>query len=448
MLFSMRFSLFSSGALTAKPYAFLARPWELQSRSLLDPLDSLGTPIRLDLRGFVPMRLLPRLDPGNPLGEWISDRTRFSYDGFRRQRLATPLFRPVLSLLPLVPISWQCSLDALATILRAGPPTLVAGPLLSFGAFWVQQQLGASLGLRPLAVLPQPSPPLAASDLAQCDLVLLAGCDLRLRLPLLYLRVRRLGLAGVPLVRWGVPGTVGLSLGHRPGILLRLVQGRHRASPLLATARSPLILVGEVPFSVLLLLESRYSGSIRSAAFSPLAPSASFLAGSPLLLPPALASPSPLWLLGADGWDWSRSVPAVIYQGHHGDRAASRASLVLPSRFSLEELDSRRDLWGTVHSPGSLPPNPPLPAALQLLTAAGLLLDPPVLFSTPPRSWLAGLVPRLVFPLLAPLCLGGSPFYPVPANPYRLDVVSRSSRPLALAAIRLVSLAPNYPIFP
>lgn len=431
------------GALTAKPYAFSARPWELLSRPLWDPLDSLATPIRVDLRGPTPLRTLPRVDPANPLGEWVSDRTRFAYDGFRRQRLASPLIRSGPLGSPLRPSSWQEAFHSLAALLGGSvPPTLVAGPFLGLAAFRTQQRLAAALGLR--SSPPSGLPPRPSGDLAAADLLLLVGCDLRLRLPLVHLRLRRLALAGVPLIQWGsAPASPGFSLGHRPASLVRLFQGRHRAAPLLAAARAPLVLVGEVSPPLVGLAGNRWPGRVHSLAAAPLAPAQALLGQGSVASAPPSATPPPLWLAGADGWDWAAAVPAVVYQGHHGDRAAARASLVLPTLPPFEEKEWRRDLWGRSLPPLSLPPNPLLPSADQLLRAAGLLLGPPLPPGVPPFP--AGGEIALPPPFPSHPCrLGGGPFYPAPANPYRLDVISRASRPLALAARRLLPSAPNY----
>jgi NADH dehydrogenase/NADH:ubiquinone oxidoreductase subunit G len=80
------------GALTSKPYAFTARPWELTKTESIDVMDALGSNIRIDTKGREVMRILPRNHDGVN-EEWISDKTRFIWDGLRRQRLDTPYVR-------------------------------------------------------------------------------------------------------------------------------------------------------------------------------------------------------------------------------------------------------------------------------------------------------------------------------------------------------------------
>lgn len=78
------------GALTSKPYSFLARPWELKSFNSLDILDSFHSNIRFDVRGSNILRVLPKIND-NLNEEWINDKIRFCYDGLRLQRLISPM---------------------------------------------------------------------------------------------------------------------------------------------------------------------------------------------------------------------------------------------------------------------------------------------------------------------------------------------------------------------
>ena len=80
------------GALTSKPYAFMARPWELRSTESIDISDAVGSNIRIDSRGTEILRILPRFNE-SVNEEWISDKARFGYDGLRYQRLDSPHIR-------------------------------------------------------------------------------------------------------------------------------------------------------------------------------------------------------------------------------------------------------------------------------------------------------------------------------------------------------------------
>src|SRR5450432_1249286 len=102
------------GALTSKPYAFAARPWELNKTQSIDVMDALGSAIRVDTRGREVMRILPRV---NELvnEEWISDKTRHVADGLKAQRLDRPFVRRDGKL---VPASWNQAFAAVAAKLK------------------------------------------------------------------------------------------------------------------------------------------------------------------------------------------------------------------------------------------------------------------------------------------------------------------------------------------
>src|SRR6056300_1223784 len=111
------------GALTSRPYAFAARPWELNKVETIDVMDALGSNIRVDARGAQVMRVLPRLNE-DINEEWISDKTRYAIDGLRRQRLDKPYARGQDGRLH--PVSWDEALKTLATALRKAKPNKIA----------------------------------------------------------------------------------------------------------------------------------------------------------------------------------------------------------------------------------------------------------------------------------------------------------------------------------
>src|SRR5205823_2163107 len=102
------------GALTSKPYAFVARPWELNKTESIDVMDALGSTIRIDTRGREVMRILPRVNE-DVNEEWISDKTRHVVDGLRTQRLDQPYLRERGRLQP---ASWPAAFAAIAARIR------------------------------------------------------------------------------------------------------------------------------------------------------------------------------------------------------------------------------------------------------------------------------------------------------------------------------------------
>src|SRR5438445_652602 len=105
------------GALTSKPYAFVARPWELQKTESVDVLDAVGSNIRIDSRGLQVLRVLPRLNEAIN-EEWISDKTRFASDGLIRRRLDRPYIRRDGQLRE---VDWHEALDLVAHRLKGAP---------------------------------------------------------------------------------------------------------------------------------------------------------------------------------------------------------------------------------------------------------------------------------------------------------------------------------------
>lgn len=106
------------GALTSKPYAFTARPWELKSTESIDVLDGVGSNIRVDSRGLEVMRILPRVNE-DINEEWINDKTRYAFDGLKRQRLTTPMIRQGKDF---VPCSWSEALELIASAVNKTKP--------------------------------------------------------------------------------------------------------------------------------------------------------------------------------------------------------------------------------------------------------------------------------------------------------------------------------------
>ena len=130
------------GALTSKPYAFTARSWELKKTETIDVMDALGSNIRVDTKGREVMRILPRNHDGVN-EEWISDKTRFVWDGLRRQRLDQPYVRVNGKLKP---VGWDEALDVTAAAMRGKKLAALAGDLAPVEAMFALKQLIEGLG--------------------------------------------------------------------------------------------------------------------------------------------------------------------------------------------------------------------------------------------------------------------------------------------------------------
>ncbi|MFN5826314.1 MAG: NADH-quinone oxidoreductase subunit NuoG, partial [Rhodobacterales bacterium] len=130
------------GALTSKPYAFTARPWELSKTETIDVMDALGSNIRVDTKGREVMRILPRNHDGVN-EEWISDKTRFVWDGLRRQRLDRPYLRVAGKLKP---VTWPEALAAAASAMKGKAVAGLVGDLVPVEAAFALRHLIEGLG--------------------------------------------------------------------------------------------------------------------------------------------------------------------------------------------------------------------------------------------------------------------------------------------------------------
>ena len=247
------------GALTSKPYAFTARPWELQLTESVDVMDALGAHIEIDHREGRVMRVLPRVcDAINE--EWISDTSRFSYDGLVNNRLTSPLVRKDGAL---EPTSWPEAFAAVASALSGVAPARMAGlagdvhcaeDLFAFKHFMTDVVQTPNLdsrtdgdhtdgSARAAYILNTP-----IADFDKVDAVLLIGCDPRLEAPLLNARLRKGVLKrGLKVASLGAPLDLTFpvtDLGATPKSLDALLAGSSPFSETLRAAKNGVVLVG------------------------------------------------------------------------------------------------------------------------------------------------------------------------------------------------------------
>ncbi len=364
------------GALTSKPYAFMARPWELKKTESIDVMDAVGSAIRVDTRGNEVMRVLPRLNEAVN-EEWISDKTRFACDGLKRQRLDRPYVRRDGKLQP---ASWEEAFAAIARRVQgvAGHRmAAIAGDLADVEAMFALKELMAALGspnidCRQDGAMIDPrqragylfNTGIAGID--QADAILIVGSNPRLEAPIINARIRKRFLQGG--VKIGVIGPkLDLTykyehLGAGPQTLAEIADGRHKFAEVLKAAKNPMLILGAGAlrrpdgaaihnlaqraaqacglvregwngFNLLHLAAGRAGGL--EVGFVPSAGGrdvAGILAGA------GKGEIEVVYLLGADEIDMSKLGKAfVIYQGHHGDAGAHRADVVLPGAAYTEK---------------------------------------------------------------------------------------------------------------
>jgi NADH-quinone oxidoreductase subunit G len=364
------------GALTSKPYAYIARPWELAKTESIDVLDAVGSNIRVDSRGAQVLRVLPRLNE-DVNEEWLNDKSRFAADGLSRRRLDRPLLRRDGKL---VEVDWRNAFDAIAVRLEgvAGARiAAIAGDLVDAEAMLALKDLMARLGSAHLDCRQDGAaldPGCRAgylfnttiAGIERADLCLLIGTNPRHEAALVNARLRKrwlqgrfkLGAIGPPL-DLTYPVT---SLGAGPDALEALLSGTHSWAETLKTAKAPMLILGQGALrrrdgAVILgrarKLAETY-GFVRDGwnGFNVLHMAAARVGGLDLGFVPgqggrdlrgildgaAKGEIEVVYLLGADEIGTAKLGSAfVIYQGHHGDAGARRADVVLPGAAYTEK---------------------------------------------------------------------------------------------------------------
>ncbi len=359
------------GALTSKPYAFSARPWELTKTQSVDVMDALGCAIRVDTRGREVMRILPRVnDAVNE--EWISDKSRHVVDGLRTQRLDRPYVRDGGKLRP---ASWQEAFDAIAAKIGASKGKrigAIAGDLAAVEEMFAAKDLLSRLGSVNFATqlsdafVPQAgrasylfNPTIAGIE--QADALLIVGSNPRREAAVLNARIRkrwRTGQLKIALI--GEPAELTYRyehLGAGPETLQAVAAGSHPFAEVLKGAKNPMVLVGagataRPDGAAVLALAAKLAdqvGAIKDGwnGFAVLHSAASTVGALDIGFVPgegglnaaqmtASGALDVLFLLGADEVRVPDGV-FVVYLGTHGDRGAHRADVILPGAAYTEK---------------------------------------------------------------------------------------------------------------
>jgi NADH-quinone oxidoreductase subunit G len=379
------------GALTSKPYAFHARPWELNKTESIDVMDAVGSAIRVDSRGREVMRILPRINEAIN-EEWISDKTRFIWDGLKSQRLDRPYVRKNGKLQP---VSWEEALSSVAgKIKKAGNKVgAIAGDLAAVEEMYALKGLLASIGsgmtdVRPAMSGIDPSMPRSAyifnstiAGIEEADAILIIGANPRHEAAVLNARIRKTWRAkNLPIAVIGDQPDLNYNytyLGAGFETLAELASGNGAFANTLANAQRPLIIVGEGAVSnaeggkqigrdVIALAAKLATGANVAEGwngFALLHNAASRVGGLDIGFVPhdggvcsadqiALAGKGELdvlFLLGADEYDTSAMGKAfVVYIGSHGDKGAHRADVILPGATYTEKSGTYVNTEGRV----------------------------------------------------------------------------------------------------
>jgi len=247
------------GALTSKPYAYTARPWELARTNSTDMLDAVGTPITVDTRAGQVMRTLPQ-EHDEINEEWMTDAARFSYDALAANRLTSPMVKKGGKLNG---TGWPVAFQAITAALATLKPQHVAGLLgsmqtledaASFKAFLTQTLGTAAFDCRtPGSTLTQATLAAPLASLESTDAVLLVGANPRWEAPLINLRLRRAAVRRkVPVALIGAPASLTYPhqhLGEGAAALEELVKGKSAFAKTLKAAKNPTILISASVFT-------------------------------------------------------------------------------------------------------------------------------------------------------------------------------------------------------
>jgi NADH-quinone oxidoreductase subunit G len=463
------------GALTSKPYAFVARPWELSKVDSVDVLDAVGCNIRVDARGPEVLRILPRLNE-DVNEEWLGDKSRFALDGLRRRRLDRPWVRRDGRL---VEATWSEAFAAISERLhgKSGDRIgAVAGDLCDAESMLALKDLMGALG-SPNLDCRQDGAHLSGArrdfycfnssiaGIDDADAILLVGTNPRREAPVLNARIRK---------RWlHAPTSIGL-IGSETDLTYGVQQLGTNPTALNADffrdAKKPMVIVGQAALArpdgaAVLAAAWRLAAHVGALTpewhgFNVLHTAAARVGALDLGFVPSPNGKSlaqmlnggvdVLWLLGADEFDTSQigANTFVVYQGHHGDAGAARADVILPGAAYTEKPGTYVNTEGrvqrglrAVYPPGDAREDWTIVRAFSDMVGQRLPYDTidalrKRMEQLNPVFGRAGFLPRFgctdqTGPAGDPTALSDVPFEPAVLNYYQTDPISRASATMA-----------------
>lgn len=350
---------FPVGALTSKPYAFSARSWELETVKVVDIFDSFGTSVLLGLRGSRVLRILPFIN--FKLNEdWITDRVRFSYDGFSNQRLTNPMIKHEGSL---IPCSWFNALNCFVSKLqRKFSLQSFIGPTVEREVTFSVQKFLALLGFQHMSNFVDNRHSFTffngPENLDLYDYCLIVGANLRQEQPLLFLKLSNCVRKGTLKLGFFNSNPFDFStsefdfFGNEVSTFLNFLNGRGLISSKVGGFKKVLILLGESCFNYFsfphfvkkytIVPIFNFFGSLNSFdsglgvrnAYS-------------LLFNDFSVSTTILYMINSDNIK-SKTSNFVVYQGSHGFFGSLQADLILPGCLFTEKNTSYRTLFGAI----------------------------------------------------------------------------------------------------
>ena len=373
------------GALTSKPYAFEARPWELKKTESVDVMDAVGSNIRVDTYNWEVKRILPRLN--NEINEeWISDKTRYSCDGLLKQRLDVPYIKKNNKLQK---STWDEAINLLVDKIHSVQPNEIAGHIgdminmenaLSFKKFFKTLK-SENLEFREKNFYINPDEKMnyifnsSIAGIEDTDLILLVGTNPRHEASILNARIRKTFVQKkIPIFSIGNPGDLTYEyeiIGDSTEDIKKIVNKEHDFSQKLLSAKKPIIIIGESAlelnsggyifeeFKRFLIKNNLINENWNGLNILVQNASTVGLLDLKILQDKKEKSSSffdnlknrkfkLLYLLGSDNLEFQKNDEFIVYQGSHGDRGAEIADLILPSATYTEQNGLYENLEGRI----------------------------------------------------------------------------------------------------
>jgi NADH-quinone oxidoreductase subunit G len=373
------------GALTSKPYAFEARPWELKKTESIDVMDAVGSNIRIDTYGWEVKRVLPRLN--NEINEeWISDKTRYACDGLLKQRLDIPYIKKNNKL---VKSTWDDAIELISNKIKSTKPEKIAGhvgDMASIETIFSFKSLLKKIGsdnfdFREKKIYINPTDKTnyifnsSIQNIEESDLILLIGTNPRHEATIVNARIRKAFVKNkTPIYSIGNPGDLTYDytlLGEDVNDLKNIFDEKSEINKKLKNAKKPIFVIGE---SVLELHNSKYilektknflieKNFINENwnAFNILVQNASSVGAIDLgfynidknnnfIFFDKLENKEIelLYLVGSDNLEIKKGNEFIVYQGSHGDKNASIADVILPGAAYTEQSGLFENLEGRI----------------------------------------------------------------------------------------------------
>ena len=363
------------GALTSKPYAFEARPWDLKKTETIDVMDAVGSNIRVDTYGWEVKRVLPRINE-DINEEWISDKTRYACDGLSKQRLDTPYIREDGRLKK---ASWDTAFNIIMEKIKSCSSKEIGGiigdladleMIYSF-KYFLEKILGSSnIECRQERIYINPQQRMnyifnsLINGIEESDLILLVGTNPRLEATMLNARIRKAYVKnGTKIYSIGNPGELTYpyeNIGSSTSTIQDILSGKHEFYNKIKSSKKPIVILGQSALdgksgeyifeSIKSFLANNNFINDNWNALNVLNQQASIVGAIDLGFYSINKDNNFqffdkldrndfkfLYLLGADNINFEKKDTFVVYQGSHGDKGAENADIILPGAAYTEK---------------------------------------------------------------------------------------------------------------